>query len=267
MSWSEVYRGSLEDIDFPEVVYKYRDWEYPYHDRFIKEREVFMASPNSFEDEKDCRNPIRYDLLTEKQTIQFYEHISRREYPDRSRQQHRKEARIWANKRLFKDSEKLEEYRNYYNKEHDLRQGVLSLTAEPCLLEMWNKYSNYGKGFCIGYNSKIMFKFLGGGAKVNYYDELPIILPKPFMNYYQKSHYQIFCKERKWEFEREYRTISFWENPASISERQITLPKEAFNKIILGKNIAEKHRIEITNAVKDNIGEIPIVDYESVCSV
>ena len=265
MSWSKIYSGSLDDIDFPEIVYKYRDWECKNHDRFIKEMEVFMASPNSFEDEMDCRNPIRYDLLTEKQTIEFYEHISKREYPERTRQQHRKEARILASKKLFKNKKKLEEYKDHYNEEHDLRQGVLSLTAEPCLNEMWNKYSNDGKGFCIGYNSKIMFKFLGGGAKVEYLDDLPVILPNPFMNFYERSHYQIYCKERKWEFEKEYRTISFWENPATISDRQIKLPKEAFNKIILGENISMKNRTEIIEAVRNNIGDIPIVDYKNFC--
>lgn len=267
MSWTKEFRGTLNDIDLPEVVYKYRDWEYKHHDRFIKEREVFMASPNSFEDEKDCRNPVRYDLLTEKQTIEFYEHISRREFPARNRKQHRAEARLWTKNKVFKDKTQLENYRKYYNDEHDLRQGVLSLTAEPCLIEMWNNYSNNGKGFCIGYNARIMFEHLGGGAAVKYYDKLPIILPKPFMNFHQKNHYQIFCKERKWEFEREYRTIKFWENPASITDRQVKLPKEAYNKIILGENISEKNRTEIIEAVKEYIGDIPIVEYNNVCPV
>lgn len=267
MSMSKVHKGSLDEIDFPEILYKYRDWEFRHHDRFIKEREVFMASPNSFEDDKDCRNPVRYDLLTEKQTIEFYEHISRREYPNRTRKQHREEARKFAKKGLFKDKLYLENYRNFYNEQHDLRHGVLSLTAEPCLNEMWDKYSNDGKGFCIGYNARILFDYLGGGGAVKYCDKLPIILPKPFMDFHQESNYLIYHKERKWEFEKEYRTIKFWKDPAPISARQIKLPKEAFNKIILGKNISEQHRAEITKAVKENIGEIPIVDYESVCSV
>ena len=36
-------------------------------------------------------------------------------------------------------------------------------------------------------------------------------------------------------------------------------------KVILGKNISEKDKKEITEAVRDKIGNIPIEEYKNVC--
>ncbi|GAA4160816.1 hypothetical protein GCM10022217_25480 [Chryseobacterium ginsenosidimutans] len=34
--------GTLDDIEFPEILYKYRDWENPYNRRFIENKEVYL---------------------------------------------------------------------------------------------------------------------------------------------------------------------------------------------------------------------------------
>ena len=265
MGRNKEFNGTLDEIEFPPTLYKYRDWNHPFHDRFIIEREIFLASPASFEDQMDCRNPIRYDKLTDAQAVEFYEYISRREFPHRSRKEHRKEGRIWSKKKLFKNKDWQENYVKEYNDGLNQHQGILSLTAEPCLTEMWHKYANKGKGFCIGYNSRLMFDYLGGGGNVEYYNELPIILPRPFMSYNEITQNQLFYKERKWNFEKEYRTLRFWENPASITDRQIKLPKDAFKEIILGDNISNDNRREIIQAVRKYIGDIPIREKKSVC--
>lgn len=261
-----INKGTLDDIEIPDIVYKYRDWEYKHHDRFIKNREIFLASPNSFEDEKDCKIPIRYDLLDKKQSLEFAIHLSKIAKPQFTRQQHREDCRKWVKKGLLKNKQFYENFLKKYFEQNNLRRGVLSLTAEPCLEEMWKKYANNSQGFCIGYNSKIMFESLGGGGKVEYYDELPLIFPEPIMNHFEKTSLLIFSKERKWEFEKEYRTHKFWENPASIKDRQIQLPKEVFNSIILGRNITDKVKNEIIYYVKEKIGDIPILEQTNFCS-
>ena len=47
--------------------------------------------------------------------------------------------------------------------------------------------------------------------------------------------------------------------------RQVKLPREVFNKVILGKNISEINRQEIIEAVKENIGDIPILEFKNFC--
>lgn len=264
-NYNNINHGTLEDIDFPDTLYKYRDWEATHHDRFIKNREVYLASPSSFEDPNDCKTPIRYDLLNEQQTYQWFKNIAKLTTPQLSIEELTREYQEWKSQDLFKNSSFLKTYQKNYNKKHALRRGVLSLTAEPCLSEMWLKYANKHTGLCIGYNTKVLFEFLGGGGMVEYLKEIPIILPKPFMSNMEITSKRIFCKETKWAFEKEYRAHMFWKNPTTISKRQIELPKSAFKEVILGSKITDKNRIEITKAVYEKIGEIPILDRENVC--
>lgn len=259
MDFSNVKHGSLDDFEYPDVLYKYRDWGSKHHDRFIKNREIFLAPPTSFKDPIDCKNPIRYDLLTNAQIMEWHENISKREYPHLTGQQRRKNAKEWAKLRKFEDTKFLEEYRTKYNREFGKRQGVLSLTAEPFLQAMWDQYAANDTGFCIGYNSRILFEYLGGGGRVEYFKELPPILPKPFMTPLEIWHKRVYAKEDQWSFEKEYRTERFWEHPVGIIDRQIQLPKNAFNHVILGKRISAQHIEEITYKVKEVIGDIPVI--------
>ena len=50
-----------------------------------------------------------------------------------------------------------------------------------------------------------------------------------------------------------------------MSDRQISLPKKAFNCIILGKNMNESDRKEIIDSIKSNIGNIEIIEHKNVC--
>lgn len=260
---SSVTKENLKNIEFPEIVFKYRDWNNTNNKRFITKREVFMSSPNQFEDKLDCKIPIRYDLMSEDQAKIFYDKLSQSSEPNLSRQQRRKIVRQYLkikeykSKVLSKRNEKI-----YFNKFFN-RIGVLSLTAEKGLDKMWNKYANNHTGFCIGYNSKILFEYLGGGGKVEYVKNLPTLLPYPVMSDEEIMWKQVYFKEDKWSFEKEYRTQKFWENKAELDDRQIKLPKEAFNCVILGKNMSSQSKIEITKKIHLHIGNISIIDYKN----
>ena len=257
--------STLDDIEFPDILYKYRDWNNNYNKRFIINREVYMASPNQFEDEIDSKIPVRHDLMSETQAEKFYENLSKIAEPDLKRQQRRRQVRSHLKTKDYLNKLKLEKHQNLYFEQSFKKIGILSLTAENCLDDMWNKYSNRHKGFCIGYNSRILFEYLGGGAKIEYFDKLPILLPEPIMSLEEIRYKQIYFKERKWEFEKEYRTQKFWYNGASSEDRNIIIPKEAFNCVILGKNMTETDKKEVIKAIKDNIGNIKIIEYENVC--
>lgn len=255
------------DLELPDTVFKYRYWGQAHHDSIIKKKEVFLASPKTFIDPLDCRNPVRYDLLNSKQLVEYFQCMSSLKNPHFRRQQRREEVRrlIKTNKG-FNSEPKLSEYTEYFNQEYFKREGVLSLTAEPCLDEMWKLYAEDGKGFCVGFHPTIMFRFLGGGGKVDYYDELPVIMPRSIMDENEIRIHRIFAKEKKWEHEEEYRTTKFFEFEASNQDRKIILPKEAYKEVILGKNISKEHRLEITEAVKEFIGNIPIYEHPEYCN-
>lgn len=122
-------------------------------------------------------------------------------------------------------------------------------------------YSDDNKGFCIGYNSKLLFTFIGGGSEVLYTDSLPII--KPFEDYYIQHHKQVFYKEKKWSFEKEYRTHKTWPKPAKLSDRNITITKECIEEIYFGINTPEEDLIEIKNLLDSYMPHVKIYNIVS----
>jgi len=240
----EIMQISFEDMkDLPQTVYKYRSWSDTLHKEIISEQVVFMARPTSFEDPLDCKLLKRYDLLTDDDIYNKYCQNSKQDNPTWTRQQHRQFARDCFKKSPMRNKDYIKQMQNEHFTEFDRRFGVLSLTANPKSYSMWDKYSDQHKGFCVGFATKKMFKHLGGGGKVVYYDNLPNILPHES---YELEHIkQVFSKESKWCFEEEYRTHRFYEQPATIEDRRIKLNKQCYKEIIFGAFISEQHKHEI----------------------
>lgn len=232
-----------EAPEYPENIYKYRRWDDDYQKTIITAKTVFMARPTSFEDKKDCKLLKRYDLMTNQNIFNKYVDISKRDNPTLSRAQHRQHAKLMSKDSLMKNIEYVKKIQENDFLEFDRRFGVLSLTANPSNLKMWNKYSDNGKGFCVGFHSKIMFPFLGGGGKVIYYKKLPDIL---FDDEFHIEHFkQVFSKEDIWNFEEEYRTHKFYQNPPTDIERCVILPPQAYKEIIFGWAMSENTIDEI----------------------
>lgn len=237
----------IKEMDLPPVLYKYRDWTDENHKRVLTHNELFLASPASFKDEFDCKVPIRYDLLTDKEIYDKYFKLSKFENPNFNRQQHRKSARDWQKKGLMRDKQRLEELDKEFFDKFNKLYGVLSLTAIYNNIDMWNYYSDNGKGFCVGFNTIPLLnlsKYFGDGGNVSYYDTLPIIkeIDPP-----EKKHFlQIYSKLRKWEFEKEYRLTKF-----NIENRQVVIPSEFFSQIIIGDKMSDDFKTEIITLSKN----------------
>lgn len=250
MELTDIREMSFENNpDVPEVIYKYRVWDDKYQKTIISERTVFMASPTSFEDKKDCKLLKRFDLMTEQDIYDKCLEDSKNNDPRRTRQQHRAFAREWAKKSPMRNKKNISQLQEDHFKEWAARFGVLSLTANCSNLEMWNKYSNQGKGFCVGFKSNKLFPYLGGGGKVQYYEKLPDIYHN---DSFEVEHVkQTFSKKLKWKFEQEYRTHKFYPRPATITDRQIIVPADSFKEVIFGYLMNEKVKEEIKETCKN----------------
>jgi hypothetical protein len=207
---------------------------------------VFLAKPTSFEDKKDCKLLKRYDLMTNQDIFNKYIDLSKEANPTWSRSQHRQHAKEMSKNSPMKNKNYVKEFQEQTFLQFNERFGVLSLTANSSNLKMWNKYSDGGKGFCVGFHPKKMFLFLGGGGKVIYCKELPDILYND--DFHIEHVKQVFSKEDIWSFEDEYRTHKFYETPATDAERCIVLPNEAYKEIIFGWATSEKIIREIKEA-------------------
>ena len=237
----------IDKIDLPNIIYKYRSWEDEYHKTIITDRIVYFAPPSSFPDEHDCKNPIKWDLLTKKDIFFHYYNYIRAKKPNRPKYLYREFAKIWSKKSPLNDKDYLIRKQKEDFRDFDQRIGILSLTADPYNEEMWKVYSDNYKGFCIGFDTVALFKHVGGGAEVQYVKDLPIILPRPYHSFETQHFLQVFYKELKWFSEKEYRTHYFSRtgNPLTSNERKKVIPPEAFKEIILGKNMP--------NVIQDNL--------------
>ena len=256
----KIQQTEFDKMALPELIFKYRNWSSEFHETILTERKVFMASPSSFEDELDCKIPIRYDLLTKQEIFEKYLHHSKIENPQRNRAEHRRYSKEWTKKSPLKNPKNIKNFQEKYFEDFFERFGVLSLTAEPENDDMWIKYSDDFKGFCVGFNTEIMFESLGGGGNVIYYNELPLIYPEPKFSIEEIHNQQVFSKEIKWEFEKEYRTHKFSPIPFTNETRTIVLPPEAFKCVILGKNMPAEFKEELRNSIPDELSHIEIIE-------
>lgn len=125
-------------------------------------------------------------------------------------------------------------------------------------LSMWLKYSENGKGFCVGFKNDMFFNYLGGGEHVFYVEKLPEI----YHNDDRDTEFvkQVFFKEKKWEFEEEYRTHKFFENKATVKNRQIKLPQKCYKEIIFGWAMSNKSKNEIKEICFKNNFKISFIE-------
>lgn len=250
--------NSLDDIEYPDVVYKYRCWENPFHQSIITNRQVFMAAPSDFDDKLDCKFPVRWDLLTDADIYKYFLSDSKKKNPERTRQQHREFARDWMKKSAVRNPQRVKEHQARTFNDYNERVGVLSLTANPSIERMWVEYGCNHEGFAVGFNSRIMFEYLGGGGEVIYVDNVPVIYPMPKHSFYEQRHYQIFHKLSEWSYEEEYRTTIFRPNPLATDERIIQLPPEAYQEIILGSKMSANNIAEVKDILERELEHMEI---------
>lgn len=254
---------SIEELDaIPQILYKYRSWDNIYHKTILTEKHVYFAAPTSFEDSFDCKNPVRYDLLTDEEIFQKYISDSQSRNLNYSRDEHIKWAKKHFAKSPIRFPAKLKNMQEEMFKKYDERIGILSLTADPKNIKMWKKYSNQHKGFCIGFNTKSLFKSLGGGGKVVYVKDLPEI--HPFHTYEEKHYLQVYKKLERWKFEKEYRTHIFSASPMTSEDRIVKIPADSYNCIVLGAKMPKKQREEFLKLVPKELEHIRILESKIV---
>lgn len=224
---------SVEEIEAPQTLYKYRDWNSDLHKTIITEQTVFMSPPSLFDDKKELRNYKRYDLMTDQQVYDKYMDISKKHHLSYTRNQHRAYAREMTKHPPFRNPKVLQQWQEDNFNEYDKKVGILSLTAYNDNLAMWNCYADNGNGFCVGFDTSVLFKYMGAGCEVTYCpDGLPIINHDDSWEIHRWK--EVYNKEEKWSFEREYRVDTFKKEDFRQGERSIKLPRECFTDIVFG---------------------------------
>jgi hypothetical protein len=244
-------------IETPKVLYKYRKWDDKNHKKILMENTIYLSSPCDFEDNMDCNLSEKYPSEIELQ--EFFLNESKQNNPTWTRQQHRQYSRDMAKKSPLANPKRLRELVKNKNEQFNEHFGIFSATEDPNNTEMWEKYGDDFKGICIGFDSEKLFSVIGGGGSAVYLDDLPVI---DFLHddIDTKLISNILYKNSQYDYEKEYRLFRFWESGITTEGRNVSLPEECVVERILGRDISETNKAEITELVKKKYPKATIKD-------
>jgi hypothetical protein len=236
----------------PDILYKYRNWNNSVERTILKKGEIFYSSPFYFEDPLDCRIPLRYDLMTDDDIGRLTDFMELNKLNRDANIKHLK-SKIQAID--------LEEIKEKSFEKLCLVFGVMSLCSSNRNEHLWNKYSNKGRGFCVGFQTKNIFNNpnqFGSGGKVYYYENIPEIIPHRIEMSMVQFFDENFQKHISFVNEDEYRLTKF-KNPEFLkADRKIILAREEFKEVILGYEMSHKTKVIIERIVKNTMPHVEL---------
>lgn len=249
----------------PQILYKYRNWnedeKSKFHKTLLTHQQLFFSAPDSFEDPFDCRFPVEFDFsfdsLYASMKASYYNANGLHVMKDN---QLKAVIEFLYEERFGDDKKRLEREKEFY-KIFNSTLSIYCLSKSCQSFEMWQKYGDNFKGFCIGYNLQNNFQSLvdayiaGGGVK--YIDDKSIKIP--YKSIYNQQNVDdsiwffldlVMTKYHSWSFEDEYRLfkINFDElNYHNVPKFNniFTVPNECFAEIIFGFEMEQKYKDEI----------------------
>ena len=241
--------------NYPNLIYKYRNWNNKFHKNILIRNEVFMASPSDFNDPFDCRISRNYLLLDNSDKIDLYINKTFEKY--HSWILYNGKNIEFEKKSLKKRLENIEEFQKEFEKieysEMDQHYGILSLSARWNSILMWSHYGDFHKGFCVGFNEEKMrlSNLFGKGGPVEYSIEYPEINPLEPEDLMLKLFKQTHSKSKEWEYEQEYRLTNLYSNLPKNDERIVKIPSEFIEEVNLGVSISNKNKQDIIQICKN----------------
>lgn len=242
------------------TVYKYRNWNNPFHKLVLTERKLYYPSPEQLrqEDPNECNLPINYpegDAL-----YSFFYEYSLKENKHYTREKHYEYAMYWAIHSPLADRNKRDTISNEFDKEKSQFFGILSLCKNSTCDFMWRNYADNFSGICYGFNSRLLYNAFGGGCgEVIYNPELPYIdyAKDQFPLNFTKSTYN---KLMQYQSEDEFRFHKVWHGKiANNTDRNMIYPPECLEEIILGRNMPLEQETEIRNFCSIHFSHIRII--------
>jgi hypothetical protein len=241
--------------EYPEIIYKYRNWTEEYHKDILIKNNLFMASPDYFNDPFDCRIPINYTLLDTPEKIEKYvvSFVERHKQLFLSR---RIDLQEEINRMTIDYTNNIEQIQSNYEKilfaGQNQHYGVLSLSKRWDSILMWAHYAQNHRGFCVGFWEEKLResrKFdKGGPVSYNPENEYPQIHPltedneDKMVDKFKETHTKAF----DWKYEEEYRINKlFYPEIPTNEDRIITIPDDFFAEITIGLMMPNEHKNEI----------------------
>lgn len=247
-NYSDYVPEYLEGI--PHILYKYRQWNEcglkQNQRRILTDNEIFLSSPSRFNDPFDCGTPFKYkkEQLTEENIYLKLRQTAKENNPNANSEEietfvyNRQKEVDWKSDGYVKDY-----FPDFIRLLHE-NFGVFCLTPHNNNILMWSHYSDSHKGFCVGFDSKMLFETISGMiGKVHYTDKFVEL--DMFTDELGVSRL-LYAKHNIWEYEDEYRFTKF-----EGADKVVKIPNEAIKEVIFGANMPEEIQAEITKMLYD----------------
>jgi hypothetical protein len=260
-------------VNYPLKIYKYRNFQTPFHLRLISHQEIFFARPGDLNDPFDCRIPIQFWSGTEAELREYFTELADKEIG------YNREMADWKLKHIekrIKEKPKTE----LEQREDEFRltaqtvsnYGVFSASRKPLITPVWAHYASNHTGFCVGINLQKLERFVEtreayndntfpvfSPSNVTYLEKLPIINPFKPGRYTQKElELCISAKHVRWEYEEETRLIST--DPDLATRRAIKLDIGIIDEIYYGMAIDKYDRMRIHDIIIEK--KLPIQEFQ-----
>jgi hypothetical protein len=222
--------------------------------KLLTERSVFLASPANLNDPFDASLPFRYDPseMTPENIFKKLIEVGRRAYPDVTEEKlHERAFNEQRSGRFENDT--------YWKEVHeDTKQnlhktfGLLSLTTKNDNLLMWAHYGNCHNGFCVGFDSDILFDTIGGTiGPVIYQEEFPVV--SMFGDSGETMIRFLNTKSPHWSYEEEYRITKH-----SASNKAFEIRKEAITEVVFGCNMPADQQAEVVDLLETELPHVKV---------
>ena len=127
----------------PKLLFKYRDFENKIYLDMFNKSELYLPSPNEFDDTNDC-NLDEYIPEIDGLENEYLNHL-----PEKLRNANGEEKIKYAEHMvkygLMANHQATKEYIEKRNREHNSKRGVLCLSKRFNIDYMWEKYGGIGK--------------------------------------------------------------------------------------------------------------------------
>ncbi len=238
---------TIEDLELPAVLYKYRRWDNADHKRMITESEFMYENPFTLCPCSELQFQVKEMEYNE--LLHFYFHRVRQTYPilspaEQSLIAHR-EFRLSAYHNPGRVQCEIFDLFEWFDRAY----GALSLGVTNVNNNLWDNFGSSGYGFCVGVNPRSIANESSHGGFMQYYskgDEPVMKFPRLDQDYVPDIINIFFSLPEEHKREDEYRF--FKHNRGAIQ-----LPKESIQEVIIGYAMSEENRADFIGTVQRSL--------------
>ena len=252
---------SFEDIEkdlgqrAPKVVYKYRTWNDPYHKGLLLNQEAWFSHPFDLNDPLDVRPETEFDLneINDARYLEKLRGQAKEIFPALTHQE--QEAKAQEQWQMTKGNPKLiieNRTRQTQERKNYNQVGVFSTSSNELSSELWGKYGNAYKGYCLGFKTVEFCRSTKSGFGHVVYSDKPY--QYSFLN--KKDEFSpLFLKKTSWGYEAEFRFLTVGVD-VEINGKVYTTRTQKFSvdvvsEIVLGHNLSKEDEEAILKVLSE----------------